>query len=302
MSAVSVCDACAVAAESAATRGGAVECVCGRWHGPKGEARAPRWPEASVWIPRVPGLLPRIAGRAICLEPERRAEPSGAHDLRDDALREAQRERGEQLTLLALDRLRGLARGGREAEAAAAVLWAAYALTPLVLAKGAAADGPVQHAARCSAVALGAAAGVTRRAWRALAAEAPTLRERVHLVVDYEREEGGAVGAERRVAEMKVRTVSGARGPAVDASAVSWGAERLAPLWSPGAPPPSVARAAALGWAPAAQRAEWEALRGVMREAAVVAWGDRALRAADAAWRGEDGEVGLLHNIRMGLP
>ena len=33
VSAVSVCDACAVAAESAATRGGAVECVCGVLHG-----------------------------------------------------------------------------------------------------------------------------------------------------------------------------------------------------------------------------------------------------------------------------
>ncbi len=42
VTAVSDCDACAVAAESAATRGGVVECVCGEVHGSRRASTTPR--------------------------------------------------------------------------------------------------------------------------------------------------------------------------------------------------------------------------------------------------------------------
>lgn len=42
MTGIPVCDACAVAAESAATRGGVVECVCGEVHGSRRASTTPR--------------------------------------------------------------------------------------------------------------------------------------------------------------------------------------------------------------------------------------------------------------------
>lgn len=297
------CDACDVAEARAAARGGLVGCVCGRWYGPQGPARPPALPAASLFIPRVPELLPQLVGRAICLEPERAPAREEDPDPARASAREQDAERRRRGTLVAYARLRALARGDAAAQAAAALLWTAHALTPPVIQRGRPVGGPLQHAAACRSVALGAAPSVARQEWRWRAADRDRTKDYVSTLVlpdGFEEVDGRRQPKYREVPRKSTLIVS-VRGPAVEASAAAWGRERLAPLWSPGDAPEELALAAALGWAPPKPRAAWEALRGAVKEAAVTAWGGRALAAADAVWRDERGATAALA-LALGIP
>jgi hypothetical protein len=74
------------------------------------------------------------------------------------------------------------------------------------------------------------------------------------------------------------RAILFVKGPSFDSLAIVWGAERLAPLWAPSPVPPDLARAAAVGFAPADVRARWERMRGPLKDAAARSWGEERLR------------------------
>lgn len=186
--------------------------------------------------------------------------------------------------------LRALVRAGAAEDVA--VLWSAYAaLDVRVDEHGVAEAGPAHRARQAEAIALGAAPPHLRRAWRTAAAE----RRRVAAYVAQQEvvtQWGRAATDTEPATETLTRTVthrhleqSGADGPSVEASAVQWGTEHLALVWSPAPPPATLARALALGFAEPGARSTWEASRSkVLREASVRAWGESRLAHAEGRW------------------
>lgn len=168
-------------------------------------------------------------------------------------------------------RLRRLVGAGQGADVA--VLWTAHAL--LV-------DRPEEAAARAgrqaAAVALGGAPRPLREEWATVARE---TRHEVRLPPPPPRVlvAGPAAAPLVRVCCLEVGT-----------QAATWGAERLAHLWSPGPVPGALARAAALGFAPASLREVWGHLRSpALRDAAVRAWGEARLAEAEEIYRSAEG-------------
>lgn len=219
-------------------------------------------------VPRSPALL-RVA--SYTAGPS--ASAMGGRPDRLDA------GRGFGHAIRAWEALRRLVRAGSAEDVA--VLWSAYAaLDVRVDDHGVAEKGPAHRARQAEAIATGAAPAHVRRGWRLAAAE----RRRVAAYVC---EQEVVVGTVTRAITHRHLEQSGADGPTVDASAVRWGTEHLSLVWSPAPAPPVLARALALGFAPAPVRAGWDALRSkALREAAVRAWGEARLALAESRWIG----------------
>lgn len=173
-----------------------------------------------------------------------------------------------------------------------AVLWTAHAALDVLFDDHGVADhGPRHRARQQEAVALGAASPSSRRAWRLAAQERRRVvgYETTHYVVTQwgrpaEGDEPEVEPVTRKILCRHVEQV-GADGPSVEAAAERWGTELLALIWSPAPVPFVLARALALGFAPAAPRAAWEALRSpALREAAVRSWGEARLALAEDRW------------------
>lgn len=289
---------------------------CGESYAPTGGAAAPPLSgERPLQLPREvdarTGLLalavelPRLTGRAIPIEPERRPEDQDARDALlqraalDPVRRELRRERRLSVALAALRRVHELIDAGHGG--AVVQLWGLWGvLAPLVDANGIPDYGPHDHARRLDALALGCAPRTSRQQWRELAARRRVVhdlsrrlpRRTLHVWDGAQRrmvDTGEEVGAAPRV----VHTLTTGEHPiAVDVSAAAWGRELLAPLWPQARTPPAdLARALALGWAPADLRAGWEAIgTKVVRESLVRAWAGELLERAAATWRGEGWE------------
>lgn len=243
--------------------------------------------------------LPRLTGRAMQLEPERRPDDSEERAallsrVVDPTRREARRERRMVLALRALRRCHELATAG--AHVALAQLWCVYGVVaPLCDASGVPDFGPADRARRLEALALGAASRTLRQSWLAAAGTRRVVHDlsrrlppRTRTVVD---PETGAVidtGEEYGCTPRVVHTITtGDDGISVRASAAAWGRELLAPLWPAGiAVPAAVAHDLAFGWAPLAQRRAWDGITTkVIRAGEIRAWSETRYAAAEAVWR-----------------
>lgn len=251
----------------------------------------------------LPDLSPRSG--PLVRDGVRVETPATALDGRPDRLDE--RSRQVNAAVRAWQRLRAMVAAGDGRHAA--VLWAAHAgVVELHDAEGRRIGGPAQRARQVAAVALGCASRTQRDGWREAARERPTAvayTSELYPAADSPvpeapdpaldpaaeatrralRPHAVAAGVRERPRRILHIEQQGAQGPSVDAQAAAWGAERMADLWAPGAAPAVVARGFALGFAPPAERARWEALKvPSVRDAEVAALGERILRAAEDAW------------------
>lgn len=187
----------------------------------------------------------------------------------------------------------------------AAILWAAHAgVVVLHQADGHRVGGTAQRERVTAAVACGCASPTQRHDWRRLAAQRPEryaytseLYPRLHCPVPTADEDDSPAPASafttegvqdrpRRILHIEQR---GAHGPAMEASAAAWGAERLADLWAPAPVDPACARGFALGFARVEERARWELMKiPGLRAAEVSARGEALLRAAEERWARDD--------------
>lgn len=265
------CDGCSHAARRAAETRATIVCVCERTFTPP--RRLYRF-EAARDIPLLVRWLPELLARSPAMaratgSPGHNGASASAHGGRLDHIDES---RGYSRAVETCRHLRACV--AADHGSSVAILWAAYALVP----EPEVPDDRRLRAARCNAIALGAAPAKLREEWRERAAETDrTALVRAPLVITTGF--SGDLAQHREVIRTSVAILS-TKGPSFEAQAARWGAENLALLWMPGAVPDDVARGVAVGFAAERERKAWQTMRQVLREGAIRSWAEALIREA----------------------
>ncbi len=279
-----LCDGCSYASRRADETGDVVICVCDVEHQPRSRwvndvrsERAFRF-DAAHDIPLLVRWLPELLARSPALaratgSPGHNGSSASAHGGRLDHIDSS---RGYCRAVEVCRHLRACVAEGHGREVA--ILWTAYALVPERD------DATRLHAARCEALAFGAAPKALRALWRERAAERDRfalVKAPLVLTIDVVSAEG-ARGLEHREVTRTSMAILSTRGPSFESQAARWGAEHLALLWVPASVPEDVARVVAMGFAAAKDRASWEGTRQTLRACAIRSWAESMIVTAVA--------------------
>jgi hypothetical protein len=273
------CSDCTYASHRATETGDVVVCTCNTEHRPLALRVADTRPartfrfDAARDIPLLVRWLPELLARSPALaratgSPGHNGSGASAHGGRLDHIDES---RAYSRAVETCRYLRACV--AADQGASVATLWTAYALVPEFD------DARRQHAARCEALAFGAAPKVLRAQWRERVAERDRfslVKAPLSLTMGFEAVDGRSAALHREVTRTSAAILS-TKGPSFDAQATRWGAEHLAVLWAPAGVPEAIANAVAMGFASAAERSSWDGMRRGLRESSMRSWAERLL-------------------------